>query len=660
MRGCQATGDPSGPGVSGIGVVIPCHNAAPWLQETLDSLLGQSLPPDEILVVDDGSTDGSQVIAEGYGPEVRVISRTSGSAAKTRNFGADHVQGQALMFLDADDVLDPAALETLSAGLMRAPGGIALAPWRRLEQDGGGHWRIRPASCAPRRPGQDLLAAWLTGWYHPPCSVLWSRAALDRTGPWDAQSHCNDDGEMIMRALVKGIPVVEVRGGGAFYRRLPAQQASLSSTRRSTAGLESRLYVLEKIAALLEERGRLRRYRAALGEALDRVAADCGAAHRDLARRARATAARIAGPYWRRALRRPIAGAATRLARSRGAGLAGPAKPRPGHVRVRQGSGPAPLVSVILPVHDRADIVHHAIASVLGQSVRDLELLVVDDGSSDALDDALQRFRDPRLRLLRQPTNRGAAAARNLGLRAAAGRYLAFIDSDDCWLPGSLAARLKALETAPEEAGLVFGRLEHVTAGGRVRIEGTPPPLDTKRAMLERNLIVGTPGVMLRRRVLETVGLFDEGMPACEDYDYWLRVALRFGVVFVDRPLFQWHDASAAGPSGRLRRLSSDVAGNMAARDRLYAKHGVAMRRAGTAHRFLLVSAQRRLRTPGAGGRWHVLAALCERPLSLRLWAWMAYALLPWSLRSGLRRVRWGRRLNAPASVPVRAATGGG
>ena len=653
-------GDDSSTAVgSGIAVVIPCHNAAPWLAEALESVLGQSLPADEILIVDDGSTDASRAIAEDYGPPVRVISRNSGSAAATRNFGAEQVGGRALMFLDADDVLDPAALETLSAGLTGAPGGLALAPWRRLEQDSGGRWVVRPASCAPRRFGQDPLAAWLTGWYHPPCSVLWSRAGFERAGRWDPQSHCNDDGELIMRALARDTPVIEVRGGGAFYRRLPPQLGSLSSTRRNASGLESRLYVLEKIAGLLAEQRRLSRYRAALGEALDRVAGDCGEAHPDLAARARTMAMRIAGPAGRRALRRRAALAATRIARRRGADLCAPVRPRPGYVREPPAPVPRPLVSVILPVHDRADVVHQAIASVLEQSVRDLELLVVDDGSCDDLDAALGRFSDRRLRLLRQSTNRGAAAARNLGLRAAGGRYLAFIDSDDRWLPGSLAARLAALESAPEEVGLVFGRIEHITAGGRPSVEGTPPPGDIGRAMLERNLIVGTPGVMLRRRVIETVGLFDEGMPACEDYDYWLRVSRRFGVVFVDRPLFRWYDETG-DPSDRNRRLSTDLGANLAARDRLYAKHGAAMRRAGTAHRFLLVSAQRRLRRRGAGGCRHVLAALRERPLSLRLWAWLAYALLPWPARAGLRRLRWRHCSNAAASLPAAAASGGG
>ena len=646
---------------SGISLVIPCHNAEPWLAETLNSVLAQSLPPDDCLVVDDGSTDASRAIAECYGPPIRVISRRGGSAAATRNLGAAEVGGQALMFLDADDVLDPGALETLWEGLAQAPEGIALAPWRRLELDSERVWRVRPPSCAPRRLGQDLLSAWLTGWYHPPCCVLWSRPALERVGQWDPLVGCNDDGDLMMRALACDTPFVAVVGGGAFYRRLPASHPSLSSTRFSSKGIESRLYVLEKIARLLDSRGRMRRYRGPLGEALERVIADCGVEHADLAERGRALLASFAEPAWRRAPRGLVVRIAERLARLRGADGSGPVRPVSAPMQIAGPSlsaTPAPRVSVILPVNDRAPVVGRAITSVLEQSVSDLELLVIDDGSTDDLDAVLRDFPDPRLRLLRHHPRRGAAAARNRGLREARGSYIAFLDSDDFWFPGSLAAQLARFDAAPRGTGLVFGLVERRDHQGRLSVVGHPADGDIHRAMLARNVVIGPPAVMLRREVVDRVGLFDEGMPACEDYDYWIRVSRDFSVACIEQPLYRWHDGhDPLGKQGS--RLSDNIPANLRARARLYAKHGAAMRAAGTAHRFLLTTAQRRLRQRGAGGQRELVMAIRLRPIWPLSWAWLCYGLLPWFVRERLRRLRW-LAAGQAAGAPPAPLTGAG
>lgn len=629
---------------SGISVIIPCHNAGPWLAQTLGSLLAQSLPPEQVIVVDDGSTDGSRAVAESFGAAVTVIPARCGSASATRNLGMGHATGRFLMFLDADDVLDPAALEAMAEALDRAPGGIALCPWQRMEQAADGRWMSAPPSCAPRRSGQDPLAAWLTGWYHPPCSVLWSRRAHEITGAWDPKAGCNDDGERIMRAMALGVPVVEADGGGAWYRRLPQ---SFSGTRRQDSGLTARLYTLEKIAGLLEDRGRLRPYRPALAEALAAVAADCGPQHAEIRARVRAVQMRMGAP-------RPWAPALERVARVLRRPQA-PAEVTFGLAPVPVDAppeGPSPEVSIILPTHNRADTLPRALESVFAQSVSDWELLVIDDGSTDGTAALLAAHAaDTRLRVLRQPVNAGAAAARNRGLRAARGRFVAFLDSDDAWFPDTLARQLAAFRAAPPATGLVFGRPERIDAAGRRHIEGLPQHGDVFARMLERNVVNGTPGTMIRRSVVDAVGLFDEGMPAAEDYDYWLRVTRRFPVAFIDAPLFRWYDDDSAASA----RLSRDLPANLAARDRLYAKHGAAMRQHGTAVRFLLTSAQRRLRHPGGDGVKPLLTALRLRPVAPLLWAWLGYALLPAGLRKALRGARSGTAAVPPASAPAPA-----
>lgn len=293
-----------------VSVIIPCHNAEPYVAQTIGSLLEQTRPPEEILVVDDGSTDGSRAIAESFGNPVRVLSKRSGSASRTRIYGTSVATGDALMFLDADDVLGPEALEALVDALERDPGSVASCPWYRLEQKDG-RWVRRPASCRPRRPGQDPLEAWLDGWYHPPCAVLWSRSAYEQAGGWDPDVTLNDDGDLMMRALVQGVPLRLTERGTAFYRRLPEGAVSLSGKRLTHGGLESWASVIARIGQMLEARGALAPYRRALGDAFKRLAADAAEHHPDLVGTCVAHRQRYgepAGKVWVRDVYRRIGG----------------------------------------------------------------------------------------------------------------------------------------------------------------------------------------------------------------------------------------------------------------------------------------------------------------------------------------------------------------
>ena len=198
-----------------------------------------------------------------------------------------------------------------------------------------------------------------------------------------------------------------------------------------------------------------------------------------------------------------------------------------------------PSVSVIIPTCNRAAMVSKAIDSVLAQEFDGFELIVVDDGSSDGTDRVLSDYGD-RIAVLRQP-NRGVSAARNRGIRAASGGLIAFLDSDDLWLPGKLARQAAFFESRP--AALINQTEEIWIRNGR-RVN--PKKRHRKRsgdifaASLELCL-VSPSAVMLRRALLDEVGLFDEELPACEDYDMWLRVSSRHPVYLIDTPLVVKH-----------------------------------------------------------------------------------------------------------------------
>ena len=194
-----------------------------------------------------------------------------------------------------------------------------------------------------------------------------------------------------------------------------------------------------------------------------------------------------------------------------------------------------PLVTVIIPTYNRSWILSAAIDSVLTQSYPHFELLVVDDGSTDDTSALLQDY-GGRIRILRQP-NQGVSAARNLGIAAAAGSLIAFLDSDDLWLPAKLARQVDFFRAHPQ--ALICQTQETWVRNG-VRVN--PKKRHRKRSgmIFEPSLelcLVSPSAVMLRRELLDVVGCFDVSLPACEDYDLWLRIGSRWPIFLMDEPL---------------------------------------------------------------------------------------------------------------------------
>ena len=206
------------------------------------------------------------------------------------------------------------------------------------------------------------------------------------------------------------------------------------------------------------------------------------------------------------------------------------------------GVGSSPVVSVIVPVHNRERYVRDAVGSILGQTFRDLELIVVDDGSTDGSVRAAAAVRDPRLRLVRHPRNLGIPAARNTGLDEARGRFVAWLDSDDVARPDRLSAQVDFLARNPSVAmvGSAAGKLRG--DGRRARGCRVPPlAADDIRAWLlfrsafQQSSITGRSEVLRRFR-------YREEFPVCEDHDVFVRVAAEHPVanlprVLVDRRL---------------------------------------------------------------------------------------------------------------------------
>lgn len=629
-----------------VSIVIPCYNAERYLGQTIGSALAQSRPPAEILVVDDGSTDASVAVARSFGSRIEVICKPNGGAAQARNYGAERARGDALMFLDADDVLGPAVLEGLTAALERQPDSIAVGPWSCIQLREG-RWVRTRRNCKHRRFGYDDLSAWLTGWFHTPCSVLWSRAAYEQVGGWDERVTVDDDGDIMMRAMIEGVPLAKATFGEAYYRRLPAGETSLSDGRRTEAGLRSRIFVMDKLGDLLAQRGKLRTYGPLLAEAFDLIGDDCGDRYPALYAHCRDQARRYGGPSRIRRLRKATSVLSSKVARRGGAllrlepeppvavpedeivfGLQEAVPPTPEATPAGQDrwGRDEPLVSVVIPVYNREALVARAIDSVLGQTFEDFEVLVVDDASTDGTPGVVRQYDDERVRYLRQKTNRGVSAARNRALREARGAFIAFLDSDDTWMPEKLELQVRRFQELPEDVGLLYTGVETVEGDGGGRIDRPAYRGDVYRELLTVNRIYTTSGVMIRAEAAETVGYFDEKAPANEDWDYWVRVARHFKVDYVEDVLMRYTAGSEHD------RKSLALRDDLEARARFYVKYEPDMRRHRVAYPFLVESARRYLvpkTWDPAGARGMIWKAVRLRPAAPQAYVRLLRSLLP-------------------------------
>jgi glycosyltransferase involved in cell wall biosynthesis len=195
----------------------------------------------------------------------------------------------------------------------------------------------------------------------------------------------------------------------------------------------------------------------------------------------------------------------------------------------------SPITSVIIPTYNRWPLVAEAVDSVLAQSFQDIEIIVVDDGSTDGTTNRLAKF-DGRLRLF-TTTRRGVAAARNFGVSQAQGCYVAFLDSDDLWLPGKLETQIAFLDRHPE---IQICQTDEIWVRNGVRVNPKAMHRKPSGDIFVRSLdlcLISPSAVMMTRELFQRIGGFDESFPVCEDYDLWLRVTSVYSVPLIPEAL---------------------------------------------------------------------------------------------------------------------------
>ncbi len=200
-------------------------------------------------------------------------------------------------------------------------------------------------------------------------------------------------------------------------------------------------------------------------------------------------------------------------------------------------------VSVIIPTYNRAELLKRSIQSVLNQTYQNFELIIVDDCSDDNTREIVKSFKDPKIRYYKHSKNKGPAAARNKGIKHAKGKYIAFQDSDDEWLPEKLEIQIDCFKNSEKEIGVVYCRA--IKKNGK-KTDNFPSPKISKAdgyiyPYICRGNFILMPSAVIKKECLTDTGGFDELFTHMEDWELLIRISKKYNIRFIDVPLVKIH-----------------------------------------------------------------------------------------------------------------------
>ncbi|MBU4480618.1 glycosyltransferase family 2 protein, partial [Patescibacteria group bacterium] len=213
-----------------------------------------------------------------------------------------------------------------------------------------------------------------------------------------------------------------------------------------------------------------------------------------------------------------------------------------------------PTVSVIIPTYNRAHLIDRSIQSVLNQTYQDFELIVVDDGSTDNTEDIIRQFqeKDKRIKYIKHDKNKGGSAARNSGIKMSCGDYIAFLDSDDEWQSKKLEKQIKHLNKNHFESFISYTGYIRVNNEGDRSVFTPIKHGDIYNDQLWNDYVSPTSAVMVKNICFKKVGLFDESLPARQDYDMWLRLSKHYTFDYIIEPLVIIYDTNKGAISNNI------------------------------------------------------------------------------------------------------------
>jgi len=634
-----------------VSVIVINWNTKDYLAGCLDSLRDGGLDglTAEVWVIDNASQDGSAQMVRARYPWVRLIANETNLGFSAANNAAMRGAAGRFFFLLNADMLVPAGLVRGMVARVRAAPDVGVAACRQIDGEGrdvesykfnyrsGRIPEVAPLAPRPTRQGDPVEVSWVWG-----SGMLVRREVVDQTGGFDESFFMYyEDLDWCRRIRSKGWKVV-------YYPDLTVTHFVRASTMLAPPALTAARLVAGELSLLAKYTPRTRfcatmawRFVYALrGILFYGLMSALAPSKRYITKywRYRTTAAWIAART--RVLRKLVRPETTSALTREGCEVSNPA---PTEARQGTQSGNA-LVSVIIPTYNRAAFVGTAVESALAQTYRLLEVIVVDDGSSDDSQAALSRYGDE-IVLLRHERNRGLSAARNTGIAASRGSHLAFLDSDDLWEPTKLARQMAELARQPE-AGFCYCDYSLWESGEvRARAVVSRRAREAGPRIFEHLVggnFVSACAIVIPRHRLEAVGLFDESLTACEDWDMALRLAACWPVAYVDEPLVRvcLHEDNMSADLPRMFRNGAVVlAKALRTLDRPSARQRRALMR--TCARVLALYGRELFYQGHPDAHLHIRESLrlCWSDRALRYWL---AGLLPAPLQRCLRRARQG------------------
>jgi glycosyltransferase involved in cell wall biosynthesis len=547
-----------------ISVIMPCFNAAPFVFQAVSCVMNQTYANVELIVVDDGSDDGSieilQQLAAQYPLRMTLLQQKHMGPYPARNRGLRHARGGAVAFLDADDYWKSDALERLAARLYASAADIAYCGWQNF-----GMTSLGTPFIPPDFAKMDVTAEFLRSCPWPIHAALVRREAIDAVHGFSEHRFSAMDYDLWLRLLAHTRKFVLVPEVLAFYRWHDMGQISNTKWKQVLDALAARENFIGRYPEQVAHLGKDTLYDFTFGALLRE-------AYRAFWNRRLVDAQKLFRQVlyngcWKSKDAKYILLAllpgsllkllllvvdrskpATREDDALGTYRNGRGKWQPLPDTAITGSAPAPVVSVIMPCLNSEKHIAAAIDSVLAQTFRDFELIIVDNGSTDRTFEILGSLKDPRIRILSQPL-RGVSRARNLGLRESRGTFIAFLDSDDTWATDFLNEMYRAL-AANRLAVLAYCGWQNV---------GLPPPRNEpfipmdyegreKPALLLEGCRWPIHACLARRSAVFEAGGFDTSLTIGEDYLLWMEVSARGQILRVPKVLsyYYHHDGQQA------------------------------------------------------------------------------------------------------------------
>ena len=551
-----------------VSVIIPAHNYGQYVCQAIESALSQSYESREIIVVDDGSIDQTREILQPYRDRIRYVYQPNQGAAAARNYGVKFAKGEFVIFLDADDFFLPDLLQSQVACFSADPAiDIVVCGWQLVNEGGEAYSTIRLWNYLP----QLSLEAWLMWRPVLPSATMYRRDRLIEVGGFRGEFFPAEDVDLMLRLSLVGCRSSWLQQVGVCYRqhsqaitqninkqvdRLEAvykQFFARADLPDAVQQLESRTYyhLIVWLAWRFYFVGNFSKMSEYLQQSLVYSPFSAGQAIENWIEVFANSSSAYGHEFssyklsqlteWQQLLQTGIA-----------------IKP--------------PRVSVIIPTFNNAKFILQAVESVLQQTYRDYELLVIDDGSTDETRSILQPYQD-RIRYLYHE-NRGVSAARNRGLYLARGEFVALLDGDDYFLPEKLAQQTAVFDANPG-VGIVNSGFRVVSHQGNVLADMQwwhgLEELSLETWLLYKPVLPSA--MMFRLDWLKRVGGFDRRFPPAEDLDITFRLALA-GCEAAWLPqvtiCYRLHDTSASSQSTpKMAQSVEAVLTNLFARDDL-------------------------------------------------------------------------------------------